>query len=70
MERDVRLGKSVRGALSRWARSLRPDPSNSIGVIGGHTLIDDESPDPPGALEPLGPTVDPADRGEVPDWNG
>lgn len=43
MERDVRLGKSTWGGLTRWARALRPDPSNSIGVIGGHTLIDDEA---------------------------
>lgn len=43
MERDVRLGKSAWGGLSRWARSLRPDPSRSIGVIGGHQLIQEGS---------------------------
>lgn len=43
MERDVRLGKSAWGGLSRFARSLRPDPSDSIGVIGGHEIIDDQS---------------------------
>ncbi len=45
MERDVRLGKSVWGGLSRFARSLRPDPSDSIGVLGGHTLIDEDAVD-------------------------
>ena len=39
MERNVQLGKSNWGGLTRWARSLRPDPSDSIGVIGGHRLI-------------------------------
>lgn len=32
------LGKSAWGGLSRWAQSLRPDPTDSIGVLGGHTL--------------------------------
>jgi hypothetical protein len=47
MAKDVRLGKSAWGGLSDWARSLRPDPSSSIGVIGGHELIQDSSDEGP-----------------------
>ena len=39
---NVQLGKSTWGGLTRFARALRPDPSDSIGVIGGHTLEDDD----------------------------
>lgn len=35
------LGKSAWGGLTRWAQSLRPDPSKSIGVLGGHTLANE-----------------------------
>ncbi len=35
------LGKSAWGGLSRWAQSLRPDPTDSIGVLGGHTLANE-----------------------------
>lgn len=37
------LGKSAWGGLTRWAQSLRPDPTDSIGVLGGHTLANDEA---------------------------
>jgi len=43
MEEDVRLGKSGWGGLTRWAKSLRPDPSESIGTILGHRLIQPDS---------------------------
>ncbi len=43
MEENVRRGKSGWAGLSRWARSLRPDPGRSIGVLGGQTLIQEGS---------------------------
>ncbi len=39
------LGKQGAGALSRWARSLYPDPSRSIGTAGGKLLKLDHKQD-------------------------
>lgn len=37
------LGKSAWGGLSAWAQNLRPDPTDSIGVLGGHTLANEDA---------------------------
>jgi hypothetical protein len=37
------LGKSAWGGLSAWAQNLRPDTTDSIGVLGGHTLANENA---------------------------
>jgi hypothetical protein len=37
------LGKTAWGGLSAWAQNLRPDPTDSIGVLGGHTLANENA---------------------------
>ena len=41
----VGLGKRAVGALSKWARSLYPDPSRSVGVAGGKLMKLDHKQD-------------------------
>lgn len=37
------MGKSAWGGLSAWAQKFRPDPTDSIGVLGGHTLANEDA---------------------------